>query len=194
MDTRLALPLLLALPLAAQASPFSVTAGVVQGLPSLEKATHNRAGLTAGADWGTVLEGSGIAFQAGLALAVMPGKDWNGLRTSLTLRQVHGDVLVDTGSPATVIAGISANVWTMRREGTEDAADPLDADHHFPVRDARGLKLGGRLGVRWTFSPRWAVDVLLQQTELAGKDLADPLVRAGGVNPAWLEAGLRYRF
>jgi hypothetical protein len=39
-----------------------------------------------------------------------------------------------------------------------------------------------------------ALEMTFQQTELAGKDLQDPLVREGGINPGWIQMLLTYRF
>ena len=81
----------------------------------------------------------------------------------------------------------------MSRSGTE-GSDPLDIDHHFPIRDASGLKLGLRLGLGCALAPGWSLEATFQQTELAGKDLNDPVVRQGGINPGWLELDVRFSF
>ena len=70
----------------------------------------------------------------------------------------------------------------------------VDAENHFPSRDAQGRKGRVRLGLEYSFSKRWSGQALLQATELAGRQRYDPLIRQGGINPSWLEFGARYRF
>lgn len=186
---------LLALPMAAQAPGFSVQAGPILGLDSLKKATNASLAFQAGLDYTGEVPSTDIPARVGLSAGSFPGRDWNGLKTSLTLVQLHGDLLLaGRGCPAYGIVGASLNTWSMSRSGTENAADPSDIDHHFPVRDAKGLKLGLRLGVGCNLSRSIALEAVFQQTELAGKDLDDPVVRQGGINPGWIELDIRYHF
>lgn len=185
---------LLALPLAAQGAGFSLAGGLLYGNDSLTKATHQATGFLLGADYSTRVVGTDVPARLGLSLASMPGSASNGLKTSLALTQLHGDVLIQTGLPAIKgLAGLSVNSYSMSRSGIE-SQDPNDVDHHFPIRDAKGLKLGLRLGATWAVAERWSLDLLFQQTELSGKDLQDPLVRHGGINPSWFELDLRWHF
>jgi hypothetical protein len=116
------------------------------------------------------------------------------LKTSLNLLQAHGDLLIETGrSSLHGLAGLSVNSYSMSRSGTE-SEDPQDRDHHFPLRDVKGLKLGLRLGINYAFTRNLSGELLFQQTELSGKDLEDPYVRQGGINPAWIELDVRYHF
>jgi hypothetical protein len=186
---------LLALPLAAQSSPFSVDVGFINGLDSLDKATHKTTGLRVGADYQTVFTGTEVPVRVGLTWASLPGSPYNGLKTSLTLSQLHGDILMDKFAHIVrPVLGVSLNHYSMSQSGIENTADPLDRDHHFPIREVKGVKIGVRAGVDFIMSNHLELEVLFQQTELAGKDLADPMVRAGGINPAWFEFNLRYRF
>lgn len=182
-------------PLAAQDSSFSVNVGLISALDSLKKATNNSTALQLGADYHTKVWSTEVPARVGLTLASMPGKDWNGLKTSLTLLQLHGDLVLDgPGTAWHPVLGMSLNHYSMSRNGTENLLDPLDKDHHFPVRDVKGMKIGLRLGLDYTVSRNVGLELMFQQTELAGKDLTDPMVRAGGINPAWLEFNVRYRF
>jgi len=198
---RSALVVLLALPLAAQG--FSVSGSLIQGLDSLKKATNATLAYGAGVDYDTHFYGTDVPVRAGLAFASMPGKENFGLKTSLTLAQVHGDLFVKTPCPGLrALVGLSLNTYSMSRTGTENADDALDIDHHFPIGDAKGVKFGFRLGLEYQLTPKWALELLLQQTELAGKDLSGDvkapdgteLVRQGPINPAWLQLGVTYRF
>jgi hypothetical protein len=183
---------LLVLPVAAQAPGFSVAGGPILGFESLKKATNNTVGYQLGADYTGHVPGTEIPARVGLAAASFPGKELNGLKTSLTLGQLHGDLLLPFGTCYGIVGG-SLNSYTMSRTGTE-GEDPLDVAHHFPVRDAKGLKLGLRLGVGFNLSKRIALEATFQQTELSGKDLNDEMVRSGGVNPGWLNLDLRFNF
>ncbi len=185
----------MALSLAAQESPFSVNGGIISALDSLKKATYNSTGLQIGADYHTKVLSTEVPVRVGLNFASMPGSEHNGLKTSLTLFQLHGDVILDGPSASWhPLVGLSLNHFSMTKKGVENAADPLDLDHHFPVRDVKGTKIGVRMGVGYTVSRKVELELLFQQTELAGKDLNDPLVRAGGINPAWLEFNVRFHF
>jgi len=185
---------LLALPLAAQAPGFSAGGGFIVGLDSLKKATHNTLGFNLGADYSFRIPETEMDARVGLSLGLMPGSEQNGLKTSLTLFQAHGDMVIETTAKGLfAVAGLSLNTYSMSRSGTE-SQDPMDRDHHFPVRDAKGLKLGLRLGIAYAFNARFSGELLVQQTELSGKDLQDPFVRQGGANPAWIELNARYHF
>jgi len=190
--TRTSLLALLACPLAAQ---VSASGGLILALDSLKKATSGNLAYLAGADLNGHLYGTEVPARIGLSLAWMPGRQVNGLTTSLTLTQLHGDVFIGTGAPSLrVLAGLSLNNYTMSRRGVENAEDPMDQAHHFPVRDVKGVKLGLRLGVEYTLTRSVALEMTYQQTELAGKDLLDPLVRQGGINPGWVQLLVTYHF
>lgn len=191
---RTSLLALLVLPVAAQDTGFGVQGGFIHGLESLKKATHASNGFYAAVDYTHRLTHAGMNVRMGAGFVSMPGSAYKGLKTSLGATQVYGDLLIPVGdSRVQVLAGLSANTYTMTRSGTE-STDPLDVERHFPVRDVKGLKMGVRLGALVRLTGHWSAEVLLQQTELAGKDLHDPLVRAGGINPAWIQVGARYRF
>jgi len=191
---RVLLTSLLSLPLVAQTSGFSVQGGAILGFDSLKKATNSATGLSLGADYGTRIWGTDMPARVGVSFAALPGKELNGLKTSLTLTQAHGDLVMGgTEGGVRLLLGLSLNAYQMSKSGTE-SSDPMDVDHHFPIRDASGLKLGLRLGLAYAINRSWSTELLFQQTELAGKDLTDPLRRQGAINPAWLELGLRYHF
>jgi hypothetical protein len=186
---------LLAMPLAAQNAPFSINGGLISALDSLKKATNHSTALQIGADYHTRVWSTEVPARVGLSFASMPGSEKNGLKTSLSLLQLHGDLLLDGPTAAWhPVLGLSMNRYTMSKQGVENLADPLDRDHHFPVRDVRGTKIGFRVGLDYAVSRNLELELMFQQTELAGKDLTDPMVRAGGINPAWLEFNVRYRF
>jgi len=189
------------LPLAAQG--FSVNGSLIQGLDSLKKATNATTAFSAGVDYDTRLYGTEVPARAGLSFAAMPGKERFGLKTSLTLAQLHGDIYLATPSKALRgLVGLSLNSYTMSTSGTENTDDALDIDHHFPMHDVKGVKLGLRLGLDYRLGEAWSLELLFQQTELAGKDLSgdvtapdgSTLVRQGGINPAWLQLGVTFRF
>ncbi|WP_243322590.1 outer membrane beta-barrel protein [Geothrix sp. SG200] len=185
---------LLALPALAQSSPFSVGGGLILGLDSYKKAVNSSTGFTLNAGYDTNLLKSGVPARISFGLSLMPGKETNGLKTSLTLYQLAGDILVDTGARnLRGVIGLSLNSYTAKFSGQESPA-VYDVDHHFPFHDAKGLKGGLRLGLEYATGSHWSGQVLLQTTELSGRDRNDPLIRRGGINPAWLEFGVRYRF
>lgn len=185
---------LLALPLAAQSTDFSVGGALIYGLDSYKKAVNSTTGLTLNLGYDTAVYKSGIPARITFGVGLMPGKERNGLKTSLTLFQLAGDLLIQTDVPGLRgVFGLSVNSYSARFSGYESPA-VFDADHHFPFRDAKGLKGGLRLGVEYAFTTRWSGQALLQATELAGRQRYDPLIRQGGINPSWLEFGARYKF
>lgn len=185
---------LLALPLAAQSTDFSAGGALIYGLDSYKKAVNSTMGLTLNFGYDTAVYKSGIPARITFGVGLMPGKERNGLKTSLTLFQLAGDILVQTDVPGLRgVFGLSVNSYSARFSGYESPA-VFDADHHFPFRDAKGLKGGLRLGVEYAFTTRWSGQALLQATELAGRQRYDPLIRQGGINPSWLEFGARYKF
>jgi hypothetical protein len=185
---------LLALPLAAQTTGFSVGGGLILGLDSYKKAVNNTTGLMFNAGWDTKVYKTDIPARISLGLGFLPGKDINGLKTSLSLAQLAGDILIDTDIKGLRgVVGLSVNKYTAKYSGQESPS-VFDVEHHFPFRDVTGLKGGLRLGVEYSFSSRFVGEALFQTTELAGRQRTDALIRKGAINPGWLQFGVRYKF
>ncbi|BDU77999.1 hypothetical protein [Mesoterricola sediminis] len=186
---------LLALPLAAaQPTGLSVGGGVILGLDSYKKAVNATTGFLVNVGWETQLLKSGVPARVSLAAATMPGKERNGLKTSLTLVQLTGDLLLETPSPRLRgIFGLSVNSYTAKFSGDESPSI-FDAEHHFPFHDCKGLKGGVRLGLEYVQNPHLSYEAILQVTELAGRQRNDTLIRQGAINPGWIQLGARYTF
>lgn len=185
---------LLALPLAAQTTPFSLGGSLIVGLDSYKKAVNNTTGFTLNGGWDTHVYKTDIPARLSLGVGFMPGKEVNGLKTSLTLVQFAGDILLDTEVQGLKgVVGLSLNKYTARFSGTESQS-VFDVDHHFPFHDCDGIKGGLRLGLEYGFRSHWTGELLLQTTELAGQQRNDALVRKGAINPGWIQVGARYRF
>lgn len=185
---------ILTLPLAAQSTPFSAGGSLIVGLDSYKKAVNNSIGFMANAGWDTSVYKSGIPARLSFGVGFMPGKELNGLKTSLTLLQLSGDILIKTDLEGLRgVVGLSVNKYSAKFSGQESPS-LFDADHHFPFHDVSGLKGGIRLGLEYSFSRRLVGEALLQTTELAGRQRYDPLIRRGAVNPGWLQFGARYKF
>jgi len=185
---------LLALPLAAQSTPFSAGGALILGLDSYKKAVNNSTGLMANVAWDTTVYKSGIPARLSFGVGLMPGKALNGLKTSLTLLQGSGDILINTDIDGLRgIVGLSINKYSAKFSG-EESPSALDVDHHFPFHDVSGLKGGLRLGLEYSFSKVLVGEALLQTTELAGRQRNDTLIRRGGINPGWIQLGARYKF
>jgi len=230
---------LLALPLAAQDSGFSAGGGLILApksyFGSYDLAVHNNLGYYVNGSYQLGTSDGNISGRVSLGVHFMPGKTKSAhstyqvvetagaaavtkdvqtdLKTSLTLYQVSGDLLIKTSVPnLSAIVGVSVNKYAAKFEGTEvtgkvynndatltsAATQAVDhdaqADHHFPFKDDAGIKAGLRVGVQYSFTKSLSAELLLQQTELAGQNGSDPAIRAGGVNPAWLQLGVRYNF
>lgn len=190
---------LLALPLAAQDTGFSAGGGVLLApssyFGSYDKVVNNNLGFYV--DGAYTLKGteSDVAGRVTASYFSMPGKaKSNGLKTSLGLFQVAGDIVFPTGVESlNGVVGATLNKYSVSNSGVE-SVDPNDATNHYPVQDGAGIKGGFRLGVEYTFTKVIKGELLLQQTELGGQNANDPVKRAGGCNPAWLQLGVRYSF
>ena len=185
---------LLALPLAAQSSQFSAGGALIVGLDSYKKAVNNSTGFFANVGWDTTVYKSGIPARLSFGAGLMPGKELNGLKTSLSLLQLSGDILINTDIQGLRgVVGLSLNKYSATFSGAESPS-VFDVDHHFPFHDAKGIKGGMRLGLEYAFQKHWTAEVLLQATELAGRQRNDALIRKGAINPGWLQIGARYSF
>jgi len=185
---------LMALPLAAQSGPLSVGGAILVGLPSYKKVVNNSTGFLVDVGWETHLAKKAVPARLSLSLGAMPGKEINGLKTSLTLFQLSGDLLLKTDiENLRGIFGLSLNKYTASLSGPESSA-AMDVDHHFPFHDVDGVKGGLRFGAEYTFRSHFTAQILLQATELAGRQRTDALMRKGGLNPAWIQCGVRYSF
>ena len=190
---------LLALPLAAQDSGFSVNGGVIWApstyFGSYEKVVNNNSGYYIGGSYTTGASEGGVVCRGTASYFAMPGQvRSNGLKTSIDLIQVAGDVVFPTGVEGLDgVVGLSANVFSVTNTGVE-SADKNDVAGHFPVKDGSGLKGGVRIGFEYAFTKSLKAEVMFQQTELGGQNGSDPVKRAGGVNPGWMQIGFRYNF
>ncbi|HNX94572.1 MAG TPA: hypothetical protein PKL14_05380 [Holophaga sp.] len=190
---------LLALPLAAQDSGFSVNGGVIWApstyFGSYEKAVNNNSGYYVGGSYTTGASEAGVVGRGTVSYYAMPGQARaNGLKTSLDLVQIAGDVVFPMGVEGLDgVVGFSANIYSVTNSGTE-SADKNDVYNHFPVKNGSGLKGGVRIGVEYAITKSLKAEVMLQQTELGGQNSSDPVKRVGGVNPGWMQIGLRYNF
>ena len=200
---------LLALPLAAQSTGFSAGGGLIlapskQLFGSYEKAVHNKVGFDLNGAYDFKLYQTDVDARATLTAASMPGKATAyGLKTSLTLVQLSGDIFLSLGSEnVRGLFGFSVNSYSASFSGKENTTDRAAATQHFPFKDCSGLKMGFRVGVDYAITKSFSTEVIFQQTELAGSDLSEqtnltnssPFVRAGGISPSWLQFGVRYHF
>jgi hypothetical protein len=185
---------LLALPMAAQSTNFSAGGAIILGLDSYKKAVNASTGFMLNGSWDTSVYKSGIPARVSLGVGFMPGKEVNGLKTSLTLFQLSGDLLIETSVHSLRgVVGLSLNKYSAKFSG-EESPSAFDVDHHFPFHDATGIKGGLRLGLEYAFNRRVAGEILFQTTELAGRQRTDALIREGGINPGWVQVGARYKF
>lgn len=197
---KLSLLSLLALPLAAQSTGFSVGGALIYApkayFGALDKVTHNDSGFLITGAYTLKASDSDVAGRVSVSYATLPGKAHGalGLSTDLNLLQLSGDVIFPTSvSNLSGVVGLSLNSYSVKNSGVESAT-ASDVDNHFPVKDGKGLKGGFRVGVEYAFTKAVKAEILLQQTELGGQNAHDPVLRIGGVNPSWLQLGVSYSF
>jgi hypothetical protein len=106
-----------------------------------------------------------------------------------------GDIFLDTPlAELRGVVGLSLNTYSASFSGTE-GTDKSNPATNFPFKGCSGVKLGYRLGLEYAVNKQISVEMLMQQTELAGKMIAgDDRTRKGGINPAWLQLGVHYNF
>lgn len=190
---------LLALPMAAQSSGFGVGGALIvapkQYFGAYEKVTHNTFGFIVNGSYDTTVYQTDVPARLTVGVGFMPGKEEYGLKTSLTQFQVAGDILLQTSVEGLHgVVGISVNYYSASFAGTESTGVTGDPRYNFPFKDCKGTKFGYRLGLEYAFNKSWSGELMMQQTELAGHSISDNAVRRGGINPAWLQLGVHYKF
>lgn len=192
---------LAAAPAVAQETGFSVGGALIFGTNDLKKVTNNSLGLTVGAAYEGVISKVTVPYRVGLNIQYMPGKtDEYDLKTSLTSAQLAGDVFVQTpAEKLRFLTGLSFNKYTVKNTGSiRDATGKLIAT--FPVDTDKGIKLGLRVGFEYQFATHLSGELLYQLTELGstpkvvGTEAKGSGLGKGGINPSWLQLGLRFRF
>jgi len=190
---------LLALPLAAQDTGFSVGGGLIAApktyFGAYDKVVNNNLGYYVNGAYTVKTAETDLTGRFTASLSSMPGKSRdNGLKTSLSLFQVSADLVFPVGVEGlSGVFGVSLNKFSVSNTGTESVTTS-DVANHFPVKDGAGIKGGFRIGAEYAITKNVKAELVLQQTELGGQNGADPVKRAGGVNPSWLNLGVRYSF
>ena len=189
---------LLALPLAAQSTGFNAGGALIvapkEYFGAYDKAVHNTIGYVLNVGYDFNFYQTDVAGRATLSYNAMPGKEDNGLKTSLNSVQLAGDVFMQTSLPELRgVFGLSINTYSATFSGIEDW-QTANSERHFAFRSCKGIKLGYRLGFEYAFNKSISGELLLQQTELAGKSIDDQYIRRGGINPSWLQLGVHYHF
>ena len=160
---------------------FDVGGSAVWAFDGLKSVTNNSfAGYHLEAGYNGNLAATDVPFRASFGMNLFPGADKGGSKASLTGYQVSGDIFTKTGiDKLRLVSGISLNRWKVKEEvGTVSTTTSV-----------KGLKFGGRLGLDYTASAHVSCGLMLQLVEL-GTDANS----TKGVNPSWLEFGVRYRF
>jgi hypothetical protein len=148
-------------------------------------------------DIGFILEGgyvgklaaSTVPFRTNLSFNFFPGKTTNGSKIDLNGMQLAGDLFISTPmEKLRIITGLSLNKWSMK------VTTP--AENY--TNSVKGLKFGGRIGFDYAFSKHVTGEVIFQAVEL-GSDMdyqKTPDYPNGtyGINPSWLQFGVKYHF
>ncbi len=199
---------ILTLPLSAQTPAWNYDAGaaLLWSAPALTKVTHNSTAFAVGVGVSFKLPND-LPTRVSLNRYAMSGKDYGTIRSSLTLTQVAWDLSLDTSLKTwSCFAGLSGNRYSVVNNGTETWV----TDGHNPTAKApqyvwavtndasRSWKLGIRVGVEHRWTPHLVSDLTFQATELSGGERRGApntnYPNDGGVNPTWIQVGLRYAF
>ncbi|MCL1908620.1 MAG: hypothetical protein FWG12_04545 [Holophagaceae bacterium] len=163
------------------------------------------------------------SFRPGLGINWLPGSENNYRTISLVDIQINADVVTPIGtSPFSIVTGLSVNTWFRSVSGLSPLAQTVDGIN-YPAYSRKNSvsgmvehplsKLGFRLGLEYALNDRLSVAALFQLAELgtdtefmakenrvntnaAGEVTASPAEYSGkhGVNPAWIQVGVRYKF
>lgn len=159
---------------------WSAGASCTVALDSLKNVTYNTYGYDVDFGYNGHLGNTTVPFRASVGYQYFPGTTNAGLRQSLTSYQLAGDIFV--ASPwkdVQFITGLSVNRYKQENEtATAKTKDNI-----------KGTKLGARLGVEFGITPSWSAQVLLQLTEMGTN-----ANQSSGINPSWVQAGVKYHF
>jgi len=169
--------------LMAQETQKAWTAGgaLTFALDGLKEVTHNSNGFVLDFGYNGRLGATTVPFRASLGYQYFPGKEDTGLKQSLTSIQLAGDIFIETPwKGLQFITGLSLQKYKVKAEATGFGS---------ASETVKGPKFGARLGLEYQFNPAWSGQLLVQMTEL-GTDAA----ATTGVNPSWLQAGVKFHF
>jgi hypothetical protein len=169
--------------LAAQEAQKTWTAGAgfTIALDGLRAITHHSNGGVLDFGYNGHLGNSTVPFRASLGYQYLPGTEDSGVKQSLTSLQLAGDILIDTPwKDLQFITGLSINKYKVKSE-------VVDVGNN--TETVKGPKFGARLGMEYKINPAWSAQLLLQMTEL-GTDAA----ATTGINPSWLQLGVKFHF
>ena len=169
--------------LGAQEAQKTWTAGAsfTVALDSLREVTHNTNGFVEDFGYNGHLGNTDVPFRASLGYQYLPGKEDSGLKQSLTSFQLAGDIFIPSGfKDLQFITGLSINKYKVKAEAAGLGSD---------TESVKGPKFGARVGLEYQFNPAWSGQLLLQMTEL-GTDAA----ATTGINPSWIQAGVKFHF
>jgi hypothetical protein len=169
--------------LVAQDTSKSWTAGVslTAALDGLKEVTHETNGFVVDFGYNGRLGNTTVPFRASLGYQIFPGSAAEtGLKQSLTSIQLAGDIFISSPwKDLQFITGLSLNKYKVKSESATFST----------TESVEGTKFGARLGMEYQFNPAWSAQLLVQMTEL-GTDSA----ASTGVNPSWLQAGVKFHF
>ena len=160
---------------------FDVGGSAVWAFDGLKSVTNNSfAGYHLEAGYNGKLAATDLPFRTSFGIHIFPGADKVGTKTSLTGYQINGDIFTKTGiDKVRLVSGISLNRWKVKEEAAGLSTNT----------SVKGIKFGGRLGLDYTASAHVSCSLMIQLVEL-GVDAGS----TKGINPSWLEFGVRYRF
>ena len=148
--------------------------GLILGLDGARSVTGNSQGFNVQAGFNANLSGFDAPYRVSLQVSTLP---WNGndpANTGLRNVQLAGDIF--TQSPFAklrLVTGLSLNKWTRGEMKTA----------------VKGLKFGLRAGLDYALAKHWSAETILQIVEL-GSDAYE----TKGLNPSWIQFGVRYHF
>jgi len=189
--------LLIASPLLAQDTGFSVQAGLLNGFQSLEKVTGGKkTGIALGVSYEKNIYKTDNEFRLSILMSSFSCAEKNNIGLTmdkLTNFQLSGDVFLPTKiENLRYFVGLSANGYSAiygRIPDNGDDANPADP-FIYDVNLSKGTKMGIRTGLDYRINEKWSADVTFQLTELG----TSYVNKGGGLNPAWLQFTARYHF
>jgi hypothetical protein len=161
--------------------PWTAGANLSFALDGLKNITHKSNGFVVDFGYTGHLGGTSVPFRTSFGYQFFPGSEELGLKTSLTSYQLAGDILIDTPwKNLQFITGLSLQKYHAKAEATGLGSTS---------ENVKGTKFGARLGVEYQINSAWSAQLMVQMTEL-GTDATATV----GINPSWLQAGVKFHF
>jgi hypothetical protein len=182
----------MAVPATAQDSGFYVggSFSYASGMSLKDTITKSDLGFVVDGGYVGKLASTDVPVRTSLSYLDFPGKKDAGMKASLTGIELATDIFIKTPvDKLRLISGICLTKWSLKVD-----SDDLGSF----TNSVKGIKFGGRIGADYAITPKLSAEMLLQVVELGtDQDFTrqpNGLNGIVGINPVWLQIGVKYHF